>query len=942
MVKRIRLHIENAGGINRPAWPVTQGIPFPDEELKQGAPVQVVDSEDTVLPTQFATLGTWNKDRKFVKWLLIDFQADLKADESRTFFLEYGDEIEQTQPPHPVTVEENEKSILISTGVMEVTFRRSDPDFFVGCRVKGKQGWQDILQGHPFLYILDQHGVLYDSCTAAPVPSITIEEAGPMRACVCVKGYHATSAGLRFCPYVLRMHVVAGKSDLRIFHTFIFDQDPEKFELSAIGMKFPLDPGKDLRMAFGGETHVHSAEKCDHALFLQTSDVEYDVAVDGRSVGSGSKTSGWASIRGSNGAAVVAVRDLWKEYPNGISLAQDGMDIQIWPEATEGNLIFRTPFQEEAVFFGGTRDEATVKRLLAEKPTAPLNLKSFDIQNEETLLWVEEMIEKYAPNRPASLNDTGTSDGTGAAKTTEFLMRFSTEAISDAESEALGVSVQEPVIAPPDPAYTCATRAARAFYPKGDPRFAEVDRGLDDILELMAIDPIERCRLYGMMRYGNMVCSHSAGPGVSYRFYYEKDPAKALRYVGPYNNEANDQIWSVWGNFIRTGERKHFLLASAYSQNVADVCICHAHPGDPEAVGLMHYHNAHHWSGQYSPSHTLTTGIMLHYYFTGNRRLLDVALKVADWAVRWQEPCGIIANRDFEKGALSREFTGPLWCVMEAYQATWEEKYGDLARRSLNWFLHTQSKPGTFPISVYTGGERGDEAWVEPTEEPAVHAGAMYTIFDDGLRLFDSELLRKTIIAEADHILWNTPTHSYFTAEMAREWLTNRSKLWRVDDRWFWSQWGGPSGYLGTVVCLAYEITGDPMYVAWAKYHVEVYFPDRAERIRNFCPCLFTSIQYASYIPILTATVAEALKKDPEGVRSAEDEWRRKRAELGRPLYDGPVPGIPIDREHFDANTNVIGVAPVDLGLKPGKPRPEPRSMGVLACEDEGALEEFP
>ena len=64
MVKRIRLHIENAGGISRSAWPVTQGIPFPDEELKQGAPVQVVDSEDTVLPTQFATLGTWNKGQE--------------------------------------------------------------------------------------------------------------------------------------------------------------------------------------------------------------------------------------------------------------------------------------------------------------------------------------------------------------------------------------------------------------------------------------------------------------------------------------------------------------------------------------------------------------------------------------------------------------------------------------------------------------------------------------------------------------------------------------------------------------------------------------------------------------------------------------------------------------------------------------------------------------
>ncbi|MFH1006275.1 MAG: beta-L-arabinofuranosidase domain-containing protein [Candidatus Latescibacterota bacterium] len=934
MTKRISLSVENPSGVERAAWPVTQGIPFADKTLGAGTPVRVVDSEGRVLATQFEPLAFWNKDRKFVKWLLVDFQVDLKAAETSALFLEYGKELELIVPPQPIRLEERGNELLLSTGLLEVRFQRGDPDFFAGCRVKGEKGWTDLLRGYPFLHVRDQNGIPYQSSWASDAPLITIEQAGPMRACLCVKGVHATEMGLRFCPYVLRMHAYAGKGDLRFFHTFIFDQNPKKFELSEIGMKFPLDLGRDLNMAFGGEEETHSVGRSDHALFMQSSDQDYAVFAEDRSLGRGTRTNGWASMSGTCGAVVSAVRDCWKEYPKAFLLTQDGMDLQIWPEAYGETLSFRTPFEEPAVFFAGTRDEETVKRLLAERPTAPLNLKSFDIQNEEALLWVEEMIEKYAPNRAASHNDTGTSDGTGAAKTTEFVVRFSSEGIQDQESEALGISVQEPVIAVPDPAYTCATRAARAFYHRGDPRFAEVDRGLDDILELVAATPIERCRLYGMMRYGNMVCSHSAGCGVSYRYYHEKDPTKALRHVGPYNNEANDQIWSVWGNFIRSGERKHFLLASAYSQNIADVCTCHAHPSKPEAVGLMHYHNAHQWSGGHSPSHTLVTGTLLHYYFTGNRRLLEVALETADWAVRWQEPCGIIANRDQVAGALSREFTGPLWSVMEAYQATWEEKYGDLARRSLNWFLHTQETPGTFPISVYTGGEHGNEAWVEPTDKPGVHEGGIYTLFDDGLRLFDSDLLRKTILAEADHILWNTPTHSYITASMAKEWLTNRSKLWRVDEKWFWTQWGGPSDALGTVVSLAYEITGDPVYVAWAKYHVEVYFPDRAERIRNFSPCLFTLIKYGSYLPILMAIVAEAQRKDPEGLARAEKHWRQKRAELGRPLYDGPIPGIPIDQAHFDANTNVIGAESVDIGLPAPTPRPKPISIGVLACEE--------
>ena len=61
-----------------------------------------------------------------------------------------------------------------------------------------------------------------------------------------------------------------------------------------------------------------------------------------------------------------------------------------------------------------------------------------------------------------------------------------------------------------------------------------------------------------MMRYGNMVCSHSANPPLVYTHYQDRDPGKALRNVGPYNNETNDQVMAMWGNFVRTGRRGQF------------------------------------------------------------------------------------------------------------------------------------------------------------------------------------------------------------------------------------------------------------------------------------------------------------------------------------------------------------------------------------------------
>lgn len=934
---RIRLRVSGGDGVGYRSWPVTQGIPFADGALERGTPVRVVDERGRALPTQTMCLAAWDKDLTYVRWLLVDFQVDLDPGQERELFLEYGEGARPPEPDQPVHVEQRGDFIRMDTGSMRLDVRNTFvpwkpfycPDVFARCLIEGQDGGQDVFRGNPgpFLYMRDSYGNRYDSCTAGPIPQVVVEEAGPMRACVCIKGYHAMRQGPRFCPYILRIHLFAGKSDLRMYHTFVFDQEPHQIELASVGMAFPLDLGDALRAAVGGAHQAHWAGHWDALRFLQADDRHYTVMLDGICIGSGEKTAGWASLNGRRGAVVAVIKDHWKEYPKGFCLNEDGIDVQIWPDTCGEPLTFTTPFEEPAVYFGGTRDEEEVKRLLSEHPTAPLNLKSFDVQTEADLLWVEEVLEQYAPERTASHNDTGTSNGTGAAKTTELYLRLSAQAVDDTEAEMLAQAVQEPLIAPADPSYTCATGAVGPFYHADDPRFEDVDKGLDDLLQTVAIEPMERCRLYGMMRYGNMVCSHAAGPTLSYLHYKDSEPEKALRYVGPYNNEANDQIMGVWGNFLRTGRREHLFLAQGYSRNVADVGIIHAHPTHPNAVGLMHYHNGHQWSGGPSPSHTLISGILMDYYFTGNRRLLEVALEVADWAVRTQEPCGIISCRN---GVLHREFTGPLWCVIEAYRATWMEEYGDLAERSLYWFLRTLPRPGYYPVSVYTRGDRGDEAFVEPECTPLAGARDVYHLFSAALRLFDSQRLREHILAEADYYVWEGLTDNFVTAEMARTMLTSRSLLWQVDDDFYWTQWGLSGHYNAAVVCLAYDLTGDMTYAAYCKDHLEGVFRRQAKRCRHFADWRFTWLCFGSYIPRLMRTVAEALDRDPEMLCRAEEAWRRKRAELGRPVYTGP--GVDLAKDQMDANGHILNRPPVDLPREaPPRPIVPPKSIGRLS-----------
>ena len=853
-MKRIRLTVEEPGGVDRSAWPVTQGVPFADGEFERGAPVRITTEDGAPLPSQVQCMTTWASDLRYVRWLLVDFQMDLQAGAVRNVFLEYGPGVETAPFDDQIRLEQTDQRICFDTGPMRTELRREHSDFFAGCRIRTPDGWSDVLRGRPgpFLYMADQNGVRYDSCAAAPVPELEIEERGPIRTSVRIAGFHASHDGRRFCPYVLRLHFYAGRSDIRCFHTFVFDQDPERIELSEVGLSLPLDLGGDLRMAFGGEEQTHWARRFHEGRLAQTSDLEYAVTRDGEAFGCGERTNGWASLCGRDASAAVVVRDLWKEYPKGIVLDHDGMDVQIWPSACGETLKFSTPYKETAVRFNGTRDEAEFKRIVEENPTAPLNLKSLAASSPEDLQWVEEMVARYAPDRPASYNDTNVHNGLGAAKTTEFLLRFSDEGIADEEMERLAISVQEPVLAPAEPSYACSTGAMRMVAPYDPERFGEAEQGLDGLFERIVVEPRTTLRTYGMMDYGDLMCSHSASPAALWQLVKdEPDVIERMKHCArSYNNEANDQLNALWGFFTHTGRRKYFLAAEAYGRHMADVDIIHAPTG---RAGLIHYHNCHHWTGGPSPSHTCMAGLMLQYYLTGNRRIFDVCREIADWALAQQEPCGIFRNRE---GALVREYTTPLANLLEFYQATWEHRYGELVSRSLRWLLRAMPEPGCFPVSIYTAGERGDEAEVE----------------QEGWHLRQAGGMTPQLLYDAVHLLGEEdPLFRDALVGMADRYVFHRNDVFEVLSV-------GPNGveqldpyFNAPLVAYAYAIAGEPIYAAYCRYYLREHFPKQAQRMS------FTYVCWGSIVPPLMEAVRQGeARHGADALDSVEQNWIRR------------------------------------------------------------------
>jgi hypothetical protein len=386
----------------------------------------------------------------------------------------------------------------------------------------------------------------------------------------------------------------------------------------------------------------------------------------------------------------------------------------------------------------------------------------------------------------------------------------------------------------------------------------------------------------------------------------------------------------VWGNFIRTARRDHYFVAQNYSRSVADVAFIHAHPYRPRSVGLMHYHNAHVWSGGPSPSHSLLSGILADYCFTGNRRLLEVAEGCADWAVRWQKPCGILPCHDTNH----REFTGPLWSLLEVYQTTWNERYGEVARRSLNWFLRSLPAPGKYHSNLFTRGARGNEAVVGPAEGPLGHARDLYVLYQIALRLFDSRTLRDHVVAEADYYVREGLTDHYATAEQARRKLSAGTQLWPVDDRFYWYRWGAEvPRYNMTMVCLAYELTKDPVYAAYARDQIQGCFLRRVKLWEREVYHRFANIGQGSIIPRFMAIVADAMDRDPQGLERADRAWRERRERDGSPVYAGH--GVDLDKDEMSSMGIITNRPPVDLPCERPAKRWEPlTNLGALSTED--------
>ncbi len=181
----VPLIITNPTPLPRQAEPVTSGLPIPRQlGLTDLTNLRLLEPDGNPVPAQFTPLARWggapDDNTAAVRWLLLDFQADVPAGGTTTYRLQGTG---GPAPPFPtLNITDAVDAVTIDTGLAVFRVRKSDGGLTA-------PGLSEPIHGR----VRELGGA--EHLTGGPI-EVSVEFSGPMRASVKIKGTHG--AGLDY------------------------------------------------------------------------------------------------------------------------------------------------------------------------------------------------------------------------------------------------------------------------------------------------------------------------------------------------------------------------------------------------------------------------------------------------------------------------------------------------------------------------------------------------------------------------------------------------------------------------------------------------------------------------------------------------------------------------------------------------------------------------
>ena len=671
-VTTIPLLVAEEQGVPRQKEAVTVGIPFPKGAIREPSELILRDPQDRRIPLQTQELERWADQS--CKWVLLDFQANVAANSTVKYRIEYGDidnaSLEFSSNLTAISVRHEDTGLIVDTGAAAFILNTTTFAPFEQVLI-GDTSVLDRAKSR--IVLLDESGQNHQHV----IDRLVIETEGMLRTTLKVEGQILRGHQTAFARFFARLHFYADSTLCKIDYT-IHNPNAAKhpggvWDLGDEGSIYFQDLALHFAPASNGPAAVNWATRPDAPLvgcdadsltiYQDSSGGEqwqsvnhinrygkvmhsfcgYRVTADAV-LEEGLRATPTLSIRTGLSCINGAIRQFWQNFPKALEAREQTLIINLFPKH----------YQDLYELQGG---EQKTHNIFISFAAAPFSLEA----EKQTLHWIDTPLILHA-----------LPEWFAASKAIDYLVPLSQEPHPE-----IAVLINQAI--------------------EGENTFFDRREQIDE---------------YGWRHFGDLYADHEKV------FYTGKAP-----HISHYNNQY-DCIYGMLLQYLRSGRAEWFRLLHDLAHHVVDIDIYHTNQDKTAYSGGFFWHTDHYrtagtathrgfskmtmleeglsyYGGGPGSEHNYTTGLLHHYYLTGETASKEAVLGLADWVITMDDgaktPFRFLNQRPTGHASTSDtpEYHGPgrgagysINALLDAYLVSRESKYLNKADELIGRCIH--------------------------------------------------------------------------------------------------------------------------------------------------------------------------------------------------------------------------------------------------------------
>ncbi|HVM60279.1 MAG TPA: hypothetical protein VMV72_05365 [Verrucomicrobiae bacterium] len=673
---------------------VSWGVPWPQGKVAKTSAFALTDADGKQLPLQSWPLAYWPDGS--LKW--VGLATVVAPNHPGPFTL---------SRQHPIVAAPAIRSvetgdfIEVDTGAVKCRCSKHGQDLIdslsLGGRVVGEHG--------RLVCILEDRSDYNANHTTREVEftsrikSAVLEQAGPVRAVVKIKGDHWSETAHRgWLPFTVRLYFYAGVDTVKLVHTFVFDGDQETDFIRGLGVRFHVPLREEVHnrhVRLGGDTGMFAEPVRVIAGRRDRSPELYKEQVAGKPI---------PNLNDLPDKTNVAMMAVWDDYkltqisPDSYSVQKRTNPKSCWINATAGRRALGLAFvgdttgglaiglrnlwqlaPTELEIHGASANAAELTAWLWSPDSPAMDLRHYDIKEHG----LDASYEDIEP---------GFSTATGVARTSELMLGPFPAVPSNEELLNLaGVNVDPPrLVCTPAYYHSVPVFGVWSLPDRSTPKKQWIEDQLDSAIAFYQ-GQIEQRHWYGFWDYGDVMHTYD-------------DDRHEWRYdIGGFawsNTELMPDLW-LWYSFLRTGRADIFRMAEAMTRQTQEVDVYHL----GRFAGLGSRHNVRHW-GCGAKEVRISQALLkrFYYYLTTDERVGDLMNEVinADYSLLNVDP---LRKIETDRKYPTHVRIGPDWFALcgnwlAAWERTGDTRYRDKIITGMDCIA-------AMPKKLFSGGNYG-------------------------------------------------------------------------------------------------------------------------------------------------------------------------------------------------------------------------------------------